>query len=219
MAANAYRDRDGWRRRHRQGDGQAAAGAAACRCSSSMPMKSLSTAVLSRIRRPHQAGWMAADADVLDEQQVKAGRRSRGRAVWQHLRAGACRGRRRAQAGPRHRGIPAARMGLTSWISNLTSAFLAARAVVPLMRKRRTRPVVVFSSIIADGEKGPLTTVTGRLPYATAKAALLGFTDAACQGSGGVGHNGECADAGIDFRRTGHADSRQVRQSCRPSSG
>src|SRR6478672_4859560 len=35
---------------------------------------------------------------------------------------------------------------------NLTSAFLAARAAVPL------------------------TTVTGRLPYATAKAALLGFT-------------------------------------------
>jgi NAD(P)-dependent dehydrogenase (short-subunit alcohol dehydrogenase family) len=59
---------------------------------------------------------------------------------------------------------------------NLTSAFLAARAVVPMMRKRRRGRIVVFSSIIADGEKGPLTTVTGRLPYATAKAALLGFT-------------------------------------------
>src|SRR5262245_39946024 len=59
---------------------------------------------------------------------------------------------------------------------NLTSAFLAARAVVPLMRPRRAGRVVLFSSIIADGEKGPLTTVTGRLPYATAKAALLGFT-------------------------------------------
>ena len=35
---------------------------------------------------------------------------------------------------------------------------------------------MLFSSIIADGENGPLTTVTGRLPYATAKAALLGFT-------------------------------------------
>ncbi len=58
---------------------------------------------------------------------------------------------------------------------NLTSAFLAARAVVPLMRKRRRGRIVLFSSIIADGEKGPLTTVTGRLPYATAKAALLGF--------------------------------------------
>ena len=44
------------------------------------------------------------------------------------------------------------------------------------MRKRRRGRIVVFSSVIADGEKGPLTTVTGRLPYATAKAALLGFT-------------------------------------------
>jgi NAD(P)-dependent dehydrogenase (short-subunit alcohol dehydrogenase family) len=44
------------------------------------------------------------------------------------------------------------------------------------MRKQRRGRIVLFSSIIADGEKGPLTTVTGRLPYATAKAALLGFT-------------------------------------------
>src|SRR5206468_4222674 len=59
---------------------------------------------------------------------------------------------------------------------NLTSAFLAVRAAVPLMRKLGRGRVVLFSSIIADGEKGPLTTVTGRLPYATAKAALLGLT-------------------------------------------
>ena len=59
---------------------------------------------------------------------------------------------------------------------NLTSAFLAARAAVPLMRPQRRGRIVLFSSIIADGENGPLTTVTGRLPYATAKAALLGFT-------------------------------------------
>jgi NAD(P)-dependent dehydrogenase (short-subunit alcohol dehydrogenase family) len=59
---------------------------------------------------------------------------------------------------------------------NLTSAFLAARAVVPLMREQRRGRIVLFSSIIADGEAGPLTTVTGRLPYATAKSALLGFT-------------------------------------------
>jgi NAD(P)-dependent dehydrogenase (short-subunit alcohol dehydrogenase family) len=59
---------------------------------------------------------------------------------------------------------------------NLTSAFLTARAAVPLMRRRREGRIVLFSSIIADGEKGPLNTVTGRLPYATAKSALLGFT-------------------------------------------
>ena len=60
---------------------------------------------------------------------------------------------------------------------NLTSAFLAARAAVTLMRRRREGRIVLFSSIIADGEKGPLNTVTGRLPYATAKSALLGFTN------------------------------------------
>lgn len=60
---------------------------------------------------------------------------------------------------------------------NLTSAFIAARAAVPLMRRRREGRIVLFSSIIADGEKGPLNTVTGRLPYATAKSALLGFTN------------------------------------------
>ena len=49
------------------------------------------------------------------------------------------------------------------------------RAILGAVPVRRGR-IVLFSSIIADGEKGPLTTVTGRLPYATAKAALLGFT-------------------------------------------
>ncbi|MFO1159454.1 MAG: SDR family NAD(P)-dependent oxidoreductase [Reyranellaceae bacterium] len=60
---------------------------------------------------------------------------------------------------------------------NLTSAFLAVRAAIPHMRRRRQGRIVLFSSIIADGEKGPLNTVTGRLPYATAKSALLGFTN------------------------------------------
>lgn len=59
---------------------------------------------------------------------------------------------------------------------NLTSAFLAVRAAVPLMRPQGRGRIVLFSSIAADGTKGPLTTVTGRLPYATAKSALLGFT-------------------------------------------
>jgi len=35
---------------------------------------------------------------------------------------------------------------------------------------------VVLSSSAAKGSKGPPTTVTARLPYATAKAALVGFT-------------------------------------------
>ncbi len=41
-----------------------------------------------------------------------------------------------------------------------------------------TRPgrVVNVSSIVARGRKGPVTTQGARLAYATAKAALLGFT-------------------------------------------
>ena len=60
--------------------------------------------------------------------------------------------------------------------NNLRSAFLFARAAVPHMRRRRWGRIVNFSSTLARGEKGPPTTVTARLPYATAKAALIGLT-------------------------------------------
>ena len=59
---------------------------------------------------------------------------------------------------------------------NIKSAFLFCRAVVPTMKAQGYGRIVNFSSIIAKGEKGPPTTVAARLPYATAKAALLGFT-------------------------------------------
>ena len=59
---------------------------------------------------------------------------------------------------------------------NIKSTFLFCRAVVPTMRAQGYGRIVNFSSIIAKGEKGPPTTVAARLPYATAKAALLGFT-------------------------------------------
>jgi NAD(P)-dependent dehydrogenase (short-subunit alcohol dehydrogenase family) len=59
---------------------------------------------------------------------------------------------------------------------NLRSTFLFCRAVVPLMRRNGWGRIVNFSSTLARGEKGPLTTVTARLPYATSKAALLGLT-------------------------------------------
>ena len=58
---------------------------------------------------------------------------------------------------------------------NVTSAFLLCRALVPAMQAAGFGRVVLLSSILAKGEKGPPTTVTARLPYATAKAALLGF--------------------------------------------
>jgi NAD(P)-dependent dehydrogenase (short-subunit alcohol dehydrogenase family) len=59
---------------------------------------------------------------------------------------------------------------------NIKSTFLFCRAVVPTMKAQGYGRIVNFSSIIAKGEKGPPTTVAARLPYATAKAALLGFT-------------------------------------------
>ncbi len=114
-------------------------------------------------------------ADVTDERQVvdavkRADNRFGGLYALVHIAGG---------AGPK-RARDIEEFELRDWTHvidlNLTSAFLAARAVVPLMRPQRRGRIVLFSSIIADGEKGPLTTVTGRLPYATAKAALLGFT-------------------------------------------
>jgi NAD(P)-dependent dehydrogenase (short-subunit alcohol dehydrogenase family) len=114
-------------------------------------------------------------ADVTDEQQTiravtLAAKRFGGVYALVHIAGG---------AGPRNaRDIED--FQLDEWTHvidlNLTSAFLAVRAAVPFMRRQRRGRIVLFSSIIADGEKGPLTTVTGRLPYATAKSALLGFT-------------------------------------------
>jgi NAD(P)-dependent dehydrogenase (short-subunit alcohol dehydrogenase family) len=73
-----------------------------------------------------------------------------------------------------------AAMELATWEHvidlNLKSAFLCCRAVLGDMRAQGWGRIVNFSSTIAHGQRGPLTTVTGRLPYATAKAALLGFT-------------------------------------------
>jgi NAD(P)-dependent dehydrogenase (short-subunit alcohol dehydrogenase family) len=59
---------------------------------------------------------------------------------------------------------------------NVTSAFLLCRALVPAMREAKFGRVVTLSSVLARGEKGPPTTVTARLPYAAAKAALIGLT-------------------------------------------
>ena len=114
-------------------------------------------------------------ADVTDERQTidavsRANERFGGVYALVHIAGG---------AGPK-RARDIEEFQLQDWTHvidlNLTSAFLAARAAVPLMRSQRRGRIVLFSSIIADGENGPLTTVTGRLPYATAKAALLGFT-------------------------------------------
>jgi len=59
---------------------------------------------------------------------------------------------------------------------NLRSAFLCCKLVVPGMRERRYGRIVNMSSTLRDGLVGPLNTLNARLPYATAKSALVGFT-------------------------------------------
>lgn len=70
---------------------------------------------------------------------------------------------------------------------NLRSTFLFSRAVVPVMRERKFGRIINFSSVTACGETGRLTTVTARLPYATVKAALIGFTRQLAKDLGGHG--------------------------------
>lgn len=59
---------------------------------------------------------------------------------------------------------------------NLKSAFLFARGVAPGMRERGYGRIINMSSTLRDGMAGPLKTVHARLPYATAKSAIVGFT-------------------------------------------
>ena len=59
---------------------------------------------------------------------------------------------------------------------NLTGAFLCARAVVPHMRARGHGRIINLSSGLAKGV-GPVQGVSGAvLPYASAKAGILGLT-------------------------------------------
>ena len=59
---------------------------------------------------------------------------------------------------------------------NLKGAFLCCKAVVPHMRKRRYGRIVNLSSSNAKGHFGPLNTSGIRLPYAAAKAGIIGLT-------------------------------------------
>ena len=109
--------------------------------------------------------------------------------------------------GPRHRSQPDERLSRRArgGAADAQAASRTDRAFFLDHRRRRERAADDGdrAAALRDGEGG---------------AARL--HRAACQGSGGVGHHGECADAGIDFRRAGHADSRQVRQSAdRPAGG
>jgi NAD(P)-dependent dehydrogenase (short-subunit alcohol dehydrogenase family) len=60
--------------------------------------------------------------------------------------------------------------------ANLKSAFLCCQAVVPHMKSRRQGSIVNFSSMSAKGAFGARGTSAARLPYAGAKAGIIGFT-------------------------------------------
>jgi NAD(P)-dependent dehydrogenase (short-subunit alcohol dehydrogenase family) len=60
--------------------------------------------------------------------------------------------------------------------ANLKSAFLCCRAVVPHMKARRQGSIVNFSSMSAKGAFGSRGTSAARLPYAGAKAGIIGLT-------------------------------------------
>ena len=59
---------------------------------------------------------------------------------------------------------------------NLKGTFLACRAMVPLMRNRGYGRIVNISSSSAKGNFGALGTSAIRLPYASAKSGIIGFT-------------------------------------------
>lgn len=59
--------------------------------------------------------------------------------------------------------------------SNLTTAYLACHHAVPVMRRQGYGRIVCLSSTVAKGRLGPVGTMGARLPYAAAKAGLIGF--------------------------------------------
>lgn len=60
--------------------------------------------------------------------------------------------------------------------SNLKSAFLCCRAIAPHMQARQSGSIINFSSQTSKGAFGPLGTSAVRLPYASAKSGIIGFT-------------------------------------------
>ena len=60
---------------------------------------------------------------------------------------------------------------------NLKSAFLCTRAAAPVMKERRYGRVVNLSSISAKGAFGARGPSAARLPYAGAKAGIIGLTN------------------------------------------
>ena len=59
---------------------------------------------------------------------------------------------------------------------NIGSILRFCRALVPAMKARRAGRIVNVSSTLMNGMRGAAGTVGARLPYVTAKAAIVGLT-------------------------------------------
>ncbi len=90
---------------------------------------------------------------------------------------------------------------------NLTSAYLACHNVVPIMREQQYGRIVCLSSTVAKGRLGPVGTMGARLPYATAKAGLLGFVK---QLAKDVGRDGITANAVLPWLTFGEPGTKVV---------
>ncbi len=100
-------------------------------------------------------------------------------------------------------------IGIDDWDSvvvlNLRSTFLCCRAVVPHMRRQAYGRIVNTSSTIARGKTGPVGTAGARLPYAAAKAGILGLT---AQLAKDVGEFGITVNAVMPWLTLGEKNSR-----------
>ena len=88
---------------------------------------------------------------------------------------------------------------------NLSSTYLACHTVVPIMREQSYGRIVCLSSTVAKGRLGPVGTMGARLPYATAKAGLLGFVK---QLAKDVGRDGITVNAVLPWLTFGEQGSK-----------
>jgi NAD(P)-dependent dehydrogenase (short-subunit alcohol dehydrogenase family) len=70
---------------------------------------------------------------------------------------------------------------------NVGSAFRFCRAIIPSMKARRYGKIVNVSSTLANGMVGAAGTVGARIPYVTAKSALIGLTKQLAKDLGSFG--------------------------------
>ncbi|WP_063800224.1 SDR family NAD(P)-dependent oxidoreductase [Bradyrhizobium retamae] len=71
--------------------------------------------------------------------------------------------------------------------ANLRSTFMFCKFVVPMMREQKFGRIINTSSTLARGRTGSQDTSAARLPYAAAKAGVLGFTSQLAKDLGSEG--------------------------------